>query len=167
MTEEVDPAQVEHLRQKLLAEQNLPLGAAAGIVASLLGAAVWAAITVVTGYQIGFMAIGVGFLVGLAVRLAGRGLSVVFGVVGGVLALLGCAAGNLLAVTALVAQHEEMAFFDVVLRLDPTLAFELMKSFASPMDALFYAIAGYEGYQLSFRQLSPEELQQKLGLPVS
>jgi len=27
-----------------------------------------------------------------------------------------------------------------------------------PMDILFYGIAVYEGYKLSFRQVSPEEL---------
>jgi hypothetical protein len=35
----------------------------------------------------------------------------------------------------------------------------MMVAFFSPMDLLFYGIATYEGYQLSFRQLSPEELE--------
>jgi hypothetical protein len=128
-------------------------------VAALVGAAAWAGVTVATGYQIGYMAIGVGFLVGYAIRLAGKGVTSVFGVVGAVLALLGCALGNLLAVTALLAQNDGIPFLQALPQLNPQLIQELMVAFFSPMDLLFYGIATYEGYQLSFRQLSPEELE--------
>jgi hypothetical protein len=158
----IDPAQAAFLRQRLASEQNLVLGAAAGIAASLAGAAAWAAITVATGYQIGFMAIGVGFLVGYAVRALGRGITAVFGFVGAALALLGCAVGNLLAVTALVAGNEGVPFLDALSRLDVPMARDLLIAFFSPMDLLFYAIALYEGYRLSFRQVSAEELQRML-----
>ena len=74
----IDPAQVAYLQQRLHSEQNLLLGAAAGMIAALAGAAVWAGVTVVTGYQIGFMAIGVGFLVGYAIRAVGRGVDLLW-----------------------------------------------------------------------------------------
>ena len=51
------------------AASNLPPGVVAGLGAAIVGAAIWAAITAATDYQIGFMAIGVGFLAGFAVRL--------------------------------------------------------------------------------------------------
>lgn len=162
----IDPVQLEHLRQRLLSEQNLPLGAVAGLVASLLGAAAWATVTVITGYQIGFMAIAIGFLVGFAIRIAGKGLSSPFGIVGAVLALLGCALGNLVAVTSIVADNEGVALLDAISRLDPTIAQQLMTATFTPMDLLFYAIAGYEGYQLSFRRMTAEELAQELGGPT-
>ena len=66
----------------------------AGLIAAGLGAYLWAVITIATGYQIGFMAIGVGVLVGSAVRGFGKGIEPVFGVIGTTLALLGCAAGS-------------------------------------------------------------------------
>lgn len=159
---EVDPAQLAYLRDQLLSEQNLVLGALAGFVASVLGAGAWCGITVATGYQIGIMAIGIGFLVGYAVRGLGRGISVAFGVVGGILSLFGCALGNLLAVTALLARHEGAAFFEVLGQLTPELVQQLMVAFFSPMDLVFYAIAVYEGYRLSFRQVGPGELERML-----
>lgn len=158
----LDPAQITYLQQRLHSEQRLGLGTAAGGAASLLGAAAWAGITFATGYQIGFMAIGVGFLVGYAVRAAGKGVTPVFGVVGAVLALLGCALGNLLAVTAWVAQAEGVAYLDALQRLDPALVQELMVATFSPIDLLFYGIAIYEGYRLSFRQLSPQDVDSML-----
>lgn len=158
----LDPSQLLYLQQKLESEQNLVLGAVGGLAASLLGAAAWAGITVATGYQIGFMAIGIGFLVGFAVRTLGKGVTSVFGVVGAAFSLLGCALGNLLAVTALVAQNDGVAFLDAVSQLNPSLIQDLMVAFFNPMDALFYGIALYYGYKLAFRELSGEELEQML-----
>jgi len=157
-----DPAQLLYLRQQLESEQNLPLAVVAGLAASLAGAAAWAAVTVLAGYQIGFMAIGIGFLVGYAVRAAGKGISSVYGVIGAVFSLVGCALGNLLAVTALVARSEGLEFFSLLSQLTPELIMQLMVTTFSPMDVLFYAIALYYGYRLAFRQLGPEELQQML-----
>ncbi len=127
-----------------------------------MGAGVWAGVTVVSGYQIGFMAIGIGFLVGFAVRSLGKGITSTFGVLGAALSLLGCALGNLLAVTALVAREQGVAFLDAVSQLSPSLIQELMVAFFSPMDLLFYAIALYYGYKLAFRQLTEEDLQRML-----
>lgn len=155
----LDPAQLAYLQQRLSSEQNLVMGAAAGLAAALAGAAAWAAVTVGTGYQIGFMAIGVGFLVGYAVRFAGKGVTSVFGIVGAVLALVGCALGNLLAVTSIAAANEGVPLLDAITQLDLPMIQELMVAFFSPMDLIFYAIAVYEGYRLSFRELGADELE--------
>ena len=154
----LDPAQAEYLRNRLLSEQNLLAGALGGIVASIGGAAAWAMVTVVTGYQIGFMAIGVGLLVGYAVRFLGKGITPPFGIVGGALALVGCAVGNLLAVTAIIAGNDDVPLLEALTQLTPALSWDLMVAFFSPMDLLFYAIAVYEDYKLSFRQISQQEL---------
>lgn len=163
MGEQPDPLRLELARQRLASEQKLGAGIAAGAVAAVGGAALWAAITVFTGYQIGFMAVGIGFLVGWAVRAAGKGVDKTFGIAGAVLALLGCLAGNLLAVVGLVAKQEGIPFFDLLPRLDPNVAIELMKASFSPIDLLFYAIAVYEGYRLSFRRLTAAEAKELLG----
>jgi hypothetical protein len=159
---QLDPSQVQYLQQRLESEQNLPLAFVGGLGASILGAGVWAGITVVSGYQIGFMAIGIGFLVGFVVRSLGNGITSTFGVLGAVLSLIGCALGNLLAVTALVAREQGVAFVDALSQLNPGLIQELMITFFGPMDLLFYAIALYYGYKLAFRQLTDEDLQRML-----
>jgi len=158
----LDPSQVQYLQQRLESEQNLAMGSIGGFVAAVVGAGVWAGITVATGYQIGFMSIGVGFLVGFAVRTLGKGITSTFGVVGATFSLLGCALGNLLAVTAMVASEQGVSFLDAVVQLNAGLIQELMIAFFSPMDLLFYGIALYYGYKLAFRQLTEEELQRML-----
>jgi len=130
--------------------ENLAGAVLAGTVAAAVGAVVWAVITAFTGFQIGFMAVGIGLLVGIAVRAVGHGRTVVFGAVGAVLALLGCAAGNLLAGCIIVAKQQEVGIFDVLRSLDLEMASAIMGALFSPMDLLFYGLAIYEGFKLSF-----------------
>lgn len=159
---EIDPAQLASLGRRLTSEQNFPRAVAAGSAAALVGAAVWAAVTFVTGYQIGFMALGVGVVVGFAVREAGQGFTSRFGVLGAALSLAGCVLGNLLAVTALVAQEVGVPFSSALGRLTPDVAQSLMAASFSPIDLVFYGIALYEGYRLAFRQVTNEELERML-----
>ncbi|HKY32041.1 MAG TPA: hypothetical protein VJV23_05845 [Candidatus Polarisedimenticolia bacterium] len=144
--------------ERLRGEQNLMLGIAGGAAAALAGAAAWAGVTVGTGYQIGWMAVGVGFLVGVTVRALGKGVDQSFGLSGALLSLLGCAAGNLFAMCGLLAQQEGVPFVQVVSQLTPGMARELMTLSFSPMDLLFYGIAVYEGYKFSIRPITTEDM---------
>jgi hypothetical protein len=134
----------ETMLAELRMRQNLPIAVLAGCGAAVLGAVLWAVITVVTGYQIGWMAVGIGFLVGFGVRL-GKGIDRIYNVIGAVLALVGCVFGNIFAVMGIASSTLGVGFWDV--RMD--LAFEVMKESFSLMDLLFYGIAIYEGWRFS------------------
>src|SRR5690606_41708657 len=54
--------------EKFRSEQELPKAIITGIVVGLIGALLWGAITVITEFQIGFMAIAIGAGVGLSMR---------------------------------------------------------------------------------------------------
>ena len=157
----IDAATMQRLQSRLLSEQNLLLGIVGGFVATLIGAAIWAAVTLATGYQIGWMAVGVGFLVGLAVRLLGKGITPAFGLVGAVGALLGCLLGNLFSVCGFAASQQNVPFSNLLFGLlsEPAALVELCKATFQPMDLLFYGIAVYEGYNFAFRQITAEDIQ--------
>ena len=123
-----------------------------------MSAGLWAVITVATEYQIGWMAIGVGFLVGFAVRLTGKGVDTSFGLTGATLALLGCLAGNLLATCVFIAQQNNVPLLDLIFSLNLGIAVELLIETFSPIDLLFYGIAVYEGYRFAFRRITQAEL---------
>ncbi len=133
-------------------KQNLALGIAAGAGAALAGAIIWAVVSAVTNYQIGWMAVGVGALVGYAVRRAGNGTDSSFGIAGAVLSFLGCFVGNFLTIIIIVSRQESIPLLDIVSRITPEIFSELMKEAFQPMDLLFYGIAVYEGFKLSFAQ---------------
>jgi hypothetical protein len=48
---------------------NMPMAVLAGLFAAIIAGSLWYAFTVITNYQVGYVAIGVGFLIGYAVRL--------------------------------------------------------------------------------------------------
>jgi hypothetical protein len=105
------------------------------------------------------MAIGVGFLVGWAVKKLGQGIDVPFGVVGAFMSLLGCLLGNYLSAVGFIAMEYDASYFDTLAAFNFEDAIEIMKVAFSPMDILFYAIALYYGYKTSFRGLTAEELK--------
>jgi hypothetical protein len=159
-TPQTDPTKLEQLMRAKQAGQSLTLAIFGGLLASVVAAIIWAAITYATSYQIGFMAIGVGFLVGYAVNYFGKGMTVTFGVVGAAFALFGCLLGNLLASLAMLSQVEDSSVGLVLGALlgSPEIIVEIMKETFSPIDLLFYAIAIFQGFKLSYGGLSEEEL---------
>ena len=114
------------------------MGVFAGFVAALAGAAAWGLVTAYTEYQIGYMAIGIGFLVGFAVRLAGKGVDPSFGVLSAVLSLLGCVLGNLWTMTYFLAAKQGIPFLKAVSQLNPDIAVNIMVSTFNYMDVLFW-----------------------------
>ncbi len=129
---------------------NLGLGIAAGLGAALVGAVLWAVIAAATHLKVGFVAVGVGYLVGLAVRKAGNGHNATFGIVGLVLALLGCVVGDILRDCALVAEYTHQSISTVLGSLDPAQALRYLEIGFQPLDAVFYLIAASAGYRNSF-----------------
>jgi len=140
----------ERKLQEARDNQSLSLGAVGGFAAALIGAILWAIITVATGYQIGWMAIGVGFLVGYAVRLLGKGVDPAFGYAAAAIALAGCLAGNLLTVVITVSRQENIEIMTLLSRLTPGITADIIKDTFQPMDVLFYGLAVYEAYKISF-----------------
>ncbi|MFQ6004144.1 MAG: hypothetical protein ACE5OQ_01460 [Woeseia sp.] len=159
----VSEQQVQIALENLRTEQSLVNGTVAGIVAAIVGAGIWAVVTVMTENQIGWMAIGIGFLVGFAVRFAGKGIDKVFGIIGAALSLVGCALGNVFAITYFIAINEGIAFTDVLGQLEPAIVFELLISTFEVMDLLFYGLAAYFGYRYAFRQITEEDYSRALG----
>ncbi len=156
---ELDPVKVQEFRAQLERQQNLPAGVVAGLAAAIVGAVIWAVITVVTKFQVGYMAIGVGFLVGFAVQTFGRGITNAFAVAGCLLALVGCLLGNLFSVCGFISIQKSVPLADILARLNPELAVRILTATFDPMDLLFYGIALYAGYNYSVRRIAPEELQ--------
>lgn len=157
-TTTLDEGKLYQYRERLRFEQNLPLALLSGLIAALIGAFLWAAITVVTNYQIGYMAVGVGFLVGYTVRFFGKGIDAIFGVSGAFMSLLGCLVGNFLSLVGFVSNEEGFSYLEVLKIIDYSLVPAAMMESFNPIDILFYGIAIYEGYRFAFRHVTEEEI---------
>ena len=128
---------------------NIPMALLFGLITSLIGASLWAVITVITKYQIGYMAIAIGFIVGYAVKFGGRGNQITFGVIGAVFSLLGCILGNYFSLIGFASAELHIGFFQTLTTISPSLVFKLMIDSFQGMDIILYGIAGYEGFKFS------------------
>ena len=120
---------------------SMPKAVIAGVVAALVGAGIWAALTIGTNYQIGWMAVGVGFLCGVAVRALGKGDSNTFRVVGAACALLGIVLGNVFT----IFYFADKEGYSVGLIQAVTFIFKE----AGPIDYLFFAIGIWQGWKVA------------------
>jgi hypothetical protein len=141
---------------KLPASPNHILGGLlAGIIAAVLATALWYAVVVVSHYQVGIVAILVGFLVGQAVVLGARrrgsialiGISVV-------LTLLALVISEYLIIANFVSQ--QLAPGETIELLQPPafvleVVVESVK--ADPLTLAFWAIALFQAFAIPARQL--------------
>lgn len=144
---------------RLKMEQKLLPGILAGLLVGLVGALLWGYITVLTKYQIGYMALAIGAGVGFTVRKFGNGIDYIFGICGAIISLLSVILGNILSIIGFVANSEGIGLFDAIVRFDYSYMPTLMADTFSFVDLLFYGIAVYEGYKFSFRVITAKNIQ--------
>ncbi|WP_321515645.1 hypothetical protein [Marinifilum fragile] len=144
--------------EKLRMEQNLAMAIIAGSFVGIVGAILWGMITVATNYQIGYMALAIGAGVGFSMRYTGKGMDQVFGISGGIIAILSCVLGNFFSIIGYVANAEGLTLMQTLVMFDYSLTLDVMMETFSVMDILFYGIAGYEGYKFAFRKITEEQL---------
>ncbi|HWT05104.1 MAG TPA: hypothetical protein VN224_05060 [Xanthomonadales bacterium] len=144
---------------------KLLLGTLGAIAGAVLGAIAWGAITAATHFQIGYMAVGVGFLAGYGMRVLGGGRDRADGVIAGIVAFLGCVLGNLLTIVIGFAPHDDahrgVAELTLLLLSSPKLAWFMLSENFSIMDVLFYALAVYAGYRTALKP--PDTAAQRPG----
>lgn len=126
----------------------------AGLGIALSCAIVWAVITAQSGLQVGYLAIGVGLLVGLGVRRFGGGNTQGFATIGAFCALVGCLLGNLFSACSVYGGKHGISTILIVAQVmdQPDMGARLMQEQFSPMDLVFYAVAIFEGYKLARRR---------------
>ncbi len=102
------------------------------------------------------MATGIGVLVGLGVRILGRGVTPIFGVLGAALSRAACLAGNYLTIAIIAAGEMGFSWSETLSQTDLIIAVMQETTFGS-IDLFFYVIALYTGYAFSFDALDKEK----------
>lgn len=157
----IDQVTIEELKSS----QSIKGAILGGLIGAIAGAALWAIVTVITKYEIGYVAIGVGFLTGFSVRKLGRGFEKPFGYIGAIWSLIGCFVGNIFAILIMSANQYNISLIQVIHILNFNLLVSIVKDTFSLMDLVFYGIAVYEGYRFSF--MKKDEVIQKLNKIVN
>ncbi len=154
---DLDPGKYERYMQVLRDRQNFGAGLLGGIAAAAVGAILWAVVTYLTERQLGLMAIVLGALIGFAVLKAGKGVDIQFRLLGALLALLCCLAGNLLAACVFIAKQQGMTIPAVLSQLGLANILGFAKASFKEGDVMFSAIAAYAGFRWSARKLTQDD----------
>jgi hypothetical protein len=154
----IDPQKLHRYMERLRGDQSLMMGITGGFLGAAIGAVLWAVVTVLTKYQIGYMALGVGFLAGLGVKFLGKGVDAKFQYAGAALALVGCLAGNLMVVIIFGSMETGISITTILSRLTPAVIVDLYKVTFNFMDILFYGLAISIGYKYSLKSIPQEDL---------
>ena len=130
-------------------EGNYIAGLIAGAFAAFIGAIVWALISYTTGMQLGLVAIGIGFAVGFAVRNFGHGGSIMFSIMGAILAFLGCFGGNILSIVVQFSKSEGISYGECFYRILDIGLINILIETSSPITILIYGFGLYQAFKLS------------------
>jgi hypothetical protein len=160
LTNEIKRKLPVELYERLRLEQNLILALYAGLATGVAGAIIWAVISVATGYQIGYLAMGIGAMVGYIIRIIGKGIDSSFGVMGAAISLFSVLLGNFFSIIGVFANYQGMGYVETLQAFDYSYLGSLMAETFSPMDLLFYGLALYAGYKFSFRVITEKDLIQ-------
>jgi hypothetical protein len=135
--------------EKIINDQDFTKAIFYGLFAGIIGAFLWALISVLIKLQFGIMAIGVGVLVGFTIKYFGKGISLKYSILGSTISLFGCLLGNFLMVVAFASKEMNITFFQLFNHVPLSKIPQIMWSTAHPMDFVFYAITIYEGFRFS------------------
>lgn len=144
------------LAEKLLAEQNFGAAATFGALAMILAAGIYGYMGS-GGSTVGFMASGIGLVIGFTMQQFGKGIATRFAVVSSAYAVIGCLLGNMFAIVVYVARANSVSPFEVLFATPPSGLVEWMVADLQFADLIFWILAvGAAGYFVK-RRLSREE----------
>ncbi|MGW7053271.1 hypothetical protein [Streptomyces sp. NPDC054887] len=126
------------------ARDNVVLGVAAAFAAALVTGGIYGGIIGATDYQIGFAAVAVGYLVGLAAGKAG-GANPALPVVSAILSLGAVYCGQLLGFAIVLAEALHIGVTEILFQEFQQLT-SVWKEEAGPMTFLFLAIGAYAAF---------------------
>ena len=156
--DELERTLAPEIIEKVRMEQRLTLGVLSGLVVGILGAILWGMITVMTEFQIGYMALAIGASVGYTIRIFGKGFDSIFGLWGAGISLFSILLGNFLSIIGFVANSAGLGYIETLLLFDYSYLPQAMKETFSIIDLVFYGIALSAGYRFSFRKITKEKI---------
>ncbi|WP_186757199.1 hypothetical protein [Echinicola salinicaeni] len=146
--------------ERLRLEQNFPLAVFGGLLIGIIGAIIWASITLMADHRLAFMVIALGALIGISIRYLGKGIDQVFGILAAIIALVSCLFCNFIVSMGLIANAEDLEYLEVLILFDYNYIIQLIIDSSNYWDLVFYIIAGFAGYKMAFRSFTKREISE-------
>ena len=140
---------------KMKSKSNLFLGTILSLIGALGAAYTWGKTTMLVDEYIeqhhyAFMAILVGFLAALGMRIGGRGHRPIFGIIAVLITILGCFVGNVLAAVEPIVQSFQLSYVETFSTFDVSHLWGFLKDRFEYVDIGFYVLGLFFAYYFSF-----------------
>ena len=130
-------------------------GLLAGAAVAIAGAIAWGLIVYLTKYEVGLLAVVIGYAVGYTVHRVGRIASQGTAIAAAVLAGAGILLGFLVTTVVAVASAFDLGFFEAASRITDTGSWgEALRDSVTGVDWFFLAIGAFSAYSLVTRSRS-------------
>jgi hypothetical protein len=139
----------QDLFEELKLSQNLTAAISSGLIVSVFVAVIWALVSVLTGFQHSAFGLLVGLIVGKTMFRFGKGVDLIFGILGAVISIWACLLGNTFTIMGFVSNKLGISILESFSSLYGELFWLLIKDSLSPWDIFLYCIAAYIGFQTS------------------
>jgi hypothetical protein len=144
--------------KKLRRYQSFIYALIGGLLITASTAVGWAFATAMTGYQGVYLALGVGVLVGIAVRFFGAGIKPIFGILAALLALAGSLLGYYLSQNGFLEELQLAGIVGIPDYLDQELMLNTMRDSFVPLDLVFYGLAAVLAYLIAIRRINSRKM---------
>ncbi|MGW8315641.1 MAG: hypothetical protein ACWGNV_08580, partial [Bacteroidales bacterium] len=144
-------------RKKLRRYQSFLYALTGGIIVTIAAAIGWSVAAGLTSFPVIYLSLGLGLLVGLAVRFFGAGINRMFGLLGAILTFAGCLLGSYLIQEGIPDRVAVVGFREALAFLRPELIVHSIKEPYVPQDLLFYGLAVVLAYFLSIRRIGSKK----------
>ena len=145
---------IPDLRAAALRRQSVVMSLVGGVIGLVVSSGAWVLIVALTGFNTILYAFVAGIVVGLCVWALGRGCTPAFGLIGAAFALGATLISYVIVVQIYQANAAQTPLFTHMSSQSPVDWFTVyFQQYLSPLHFLAYAIAGLEGYSLSFRKV--------------
>ncbi len=143
-------AQVK-LEEPVLPQGSVLMACIGGLIPGIVGALLWAALALASQRTFGLLAIGLGFIVGIGVRVLGKGTGPQFRVIGALISLFSCGLGYFFTLVGFGAKEAEMGYFAFLSEVPFSALLSALGSSLGGLDYLFLAFAAWFGWKYSSR----------------
>jgi hypothetical protein len=134
--------------RRMEADASFSQALGSALASAAAGAAAWGLLAIPADQGAGFLALVVGLMVGMSVRIRGRH-STIFGVMAGALTVLGSALGAILATAVLTARHQGGLSAVAALFAHPSVLGNALFTYYGWVDLAFAAVAVYVAARLA------------------
>lgn len=152
----------EQVALESLAEdnQNIKRGLIGGGIVGVLCSSAWASVTLSTGMQHSFSALVLGAIIGYSMWLFGNAMDDRMGLYAAGISIGSIVFGNAMLLPAYVAyRHSGLSYFEALGSINLSMTVEFLIDYFEFVDIVFYSMAAYAAYRLSFKELDKQVKQ--------